>query len=240
MPVSRSPGPQHRTPVLNFDDCVLPLADTQGETFTLRFDLNPGELMMLHSEDDHHENALTHAVCGLLRPISGTATFLGRDWRELTPDRANALRGRIGVVFRRDNWIPYQPVLDSLILPRLHHTRQPVDAVCREATQWALRFGLPGLPRDLPAAVSARDRLAANLVRAFIGAPSLIVVENQSVALPAKLREVFINAIGEARERDAAVLWFAQDLSLCLDGTIPATRRLQLGGSGLRALETAA
>ena len=229
-----------RLPVVHFDDCVLPLPESPAETFLVDFSLHPGELVMFHNDDWHYEKAIVRAACGLLPPRSGRVSFQGRDWRTLSPDRANASRGRIGVVLRNESWIPYQSIMESLILPQLHHTRRPLDAICRDAVHWAGRFGLPGLPRDLPAAVGARDRRSANLVRAFIGSPSLIIIEHQPRALGLKQTESLINAIRDVRDRDAAVLWFSRDVAFCLDHTIPATRRLRHGGDALRPQEAAA
>jgi len=217
--------------LLGFHGCRLPLPGTHGESFTLDLALRAGELVMLHTEDMLHEAAVTQAACGLLRPLTGSVTFLGRGWRDLSPDRANASRGRIGVVFREAGWLPHLSLLENIILAQLHHTRRPTAAVTREAAQWASRFGLPGLPRDLPDRVAARDRDAANFVRAFLGSPSLIVIEQPTERLPAGFRQTLINAIRDVRERGGAVLWQTQDLALSLDKTIPATQRHRLGGT---------
>lgn len=223
--------------VLNFQECVLPLAGVNEETIALAGDIIKGDLIMLHVEDAYHEQTLVRAAGGLLSPASGRVRFLDQDWEEVLPDRANALRGRIGIIFRSDNWIPYQPIMQSMVLPQMHHTRRSEEDIYREASLWASRFGLPGLPGDLPASVTIRDRQCANLARAFIGNPSLILVEHQAEPLTPKILQTLVNSIREVRDRGAAVLWFTEDLSLGLDGKIPATRRLRLDGTVLRPLE---
>lgn len=226
--------------ILGFHDCHLQLPGAQGESFTLDLALRAGELAMLHAEDTLHEAAVTQAACGLLQPLTGSVTFLGRDWRGLSPDWANAARGRIGVTFREAGWLPHLSLLENIILAQLHHTRRPAETVAREAAQWAARFGLPGLPRDLPERVALRDREAANFVRAFLGRPSLIVIEQPTERLPAGFRQTLINAIRDARERGGAVLWLTQDLALSLDKAIPATQRLRLGEGRLAPQEAVA
>lgn len=217
--------------ILSFADCTVPLAGTAGETFTLDLVVQPGELCMLHFDDSLHEAAVSRAVSGLLEPLSGAVRFLGRDWHDLPPDLANASRGRIGVVFQDPSWIPYHSLMENILLPQLHHTHRPVDEIREEAARWALRFGLPGLPRDLPDDVSAGDRLCANLIRAFIGSPSLVVVEHQATPLPDGLLHTLVNAMRDLRERGAAVLWLTQDMALSLDETIPASQRHHFGGA---------
>lgn len=230
----------HRVPVLHFDGCVLPLTDAADETLSVDLAIAPTELVMVHTEDRFHEDAFVQAAGGITSPLSGTVRFLGNDWRRLMPDRSNAARGRIGIVFRNESWIPYLSVMESMILPQMHHTRRSFESVYNDAAHWASLFGLPGLPRDLPAATNIRDRQRAGLARAFIGGPALIVVEHQSRALSAPLLETLINAMRDVRERDGAVLWFSRDISFCLDPTIPATRRIRLDRDALRTLEPAA
>lgn len=228
------------SPVLHFDECVLPLTETDSETFTVQLTVDPGELVMVHTPDRFHEDALSRAASGLIAPLSGSVLFRGKNWRGLSPDRANAARGRIGVVFRNESWIPHQTILETLILPQLHHTHLPIEVICNDAARWASRFGLPGIPEDLPAAMTARDRQSANLARGFVGDPVLVIVEHQVRTPPVRLREALVNAIRDVRERNAAVLWFSRNVSLCLDSTLPATRRLRLGGDALTILEPAA
>lgn len=225
--------------VLRFDGCVLPLADAVGETFAVQLNVGPGELVMLHAQDRFHEDALVRAASGLIAPLAGSVQFLGRNWRQLSSDRANAARGRIGVVFRNESWTPHQTILETLILPQLHHTHAPIEEICNDAARWTSRFGLPGIPEDLPAALTARDRQSVNLARGFVGSPALVIVEHQVRTLSANLREALVNAIRDVREQNAAVLWFSRNVSLCLDPTLPATRRLRLGVDALTTLEPA-
>jgi phospholipid/cholesterol/gamma-HCH transport system ATP-binding protein len=226
-----SAGTREDTTILHFDACLLPLVDAAGEVFEVKLSLRPGDLVLLQIEDSHHEEAVSRAACGLLAPLEGRVTFLNRDWMGLAPDWSNATRGRIGVVFRQDNWIPYLSLMENIILPQLHHTRSPLGDICEEAAHWASHFGLPGLPRDLPAAASPQDRQAANLVRAFAGDPSLVIIEHLPAPPSAGLLQTLVNAIRDLRERGAAVLWLTQDMALNRNASIPATGRLRLGGS---------
>lgn len=229
-----SPNP---VATLAFQQCVLPLPDVDGESFALDLTVQGGDLVMLCLEDQHYQDAVSRAACGTLAPESGSVAFLGRDWRDLPPDIANACRGRIGTVFRDDRWLPRQSIMQSVLLPLLFHTRRPFDDISREATAWARRFGLPGLPQDRPDLVSPRDRLCANLVRALVLRPALMIIEHQEVAALSNLLQTMINAIRELREQGTAVLWLTQDMTFGLDRSIPATRRLRHAGAIGHALE---
>jgi phospholipid/cholesterol/gamma-HCH transport system ATP-binding protein len=224
------------TPVLQLDDVWLPLPDHQGPGVAVDLTLHSGELVLVQPGDEQHEQLLADLACGLVPPERGMVRFLGRAWSEATPDQANALRGRIGQVPRRGAWIPHLSLLDNLLLPQLYHTRRPYDEVRAEAARWAGWFGLAGLPTGRPADVPSAILQRAACIRAFLGAPSLIVVESLP-GLADGLLAPLVNAMRIARDRDAAVLWFVEDGAIYEDRSLPATGRLRLLGEALVPLE---
>ena len=128
-------------------------------------------------------------------------------------------------------------MLDNILLPQLHHTRRPYAEIRAEAARLASWFGLPGLPTGRPGDVPPAMLQRAACVRAFLGAPSLIVVESLADGLADGLLAPLINAMRVARDRDAAVLWFCQDAELYEDPSLPATRRLRLEDNARVPLE---
>jgi phospholipid/cholesterol/gamma-HCH transport system ATP-binding protein len=225
------------TAVLRFDDVWLALPDHHGVGVAVDVTLRAGDLVLIQPGDEQHEQALADVACGLVAPTRGTVRFLGRAWSDLAADQANALRGRIGHVMRRGAWIPYLSLLDNILLPQLHHTRRPYGEIRAEAARLASWFGLPGVPTGRPAETPPPILRRAACVRAFLGAPSLIVIETLEGGLGDGLLAPLINAMRIARDRDAAVLWFAQDADLHQDPSLPATSRLRLLGDALVPLE---
>jgi len=224
------------TPVLHLEEVWLALPDQQESGVAVNLTLCAGDLVLVQPGDEEHEHLLTDVACGLAWPARGTARFLGRAWSEVAPDQANALRGRIGQVLRRGAWIPHLSLLDNLLLPQLYHTRRPYAELRTEAACWATWFGLAGLPTgrsaDVPSAILTR----AACVRAFLGAPSLIIVESLP-DLADGLLAPLVNAMRVARDRGAAVMWFVQDAAIYGDRSLPASRRLRLLGDALVPME---
>ena len=225
------------TPVLQLDDVWLPLPDQHELGVAVDLTLCAGDLVLVQPADEQHEQLLADVACGLVPPARGTVRFLGRAWSEVPPDQANALRGRIGQVPRRGAWIPHLSLLDNLLLPQLYHTRRPYAEIRAEAARWAAWFGLAGLPTGRPGDVPSAILPRAACVRAFLGAPSLIVVESLS-GLNDGLLAPLVNAMRVMRDRDAAVLWFVQDAAIYADRNLPATGRLRLLGEALVPLES--
>ena len=223
--------------VLQFDDVRLSLDDQHGVGVAVNLTLNAGDLALVQPGDEQHEEMLADVACGLVPPERGAVRFLGRAWSDVPADQANALRGRIGHVVRRGAWIPYLSLLDNVLLPQMHHTRRPYAEICAEAARWAAWFGLPGLPTGRPGDVPAAIVQRAACVRAFLGAPSLIIIESLIGGLRDGLLAPLVNAMRVARDRDAAVLWFSRDADLYEDPSLPVTRRLRLQGDAIAPLE---
>jgi phospholipid/cholesterol/gamma-HCH transport system ATP-binding protein len=226
--------------VLQLDAVWLPLPDQPEVGIAVDLTASAGDLWLVQPGDEQHEQLLVDVACGLVPPARGTAHFLGRAWSEMPPDQANALRGRIGQVLRRGAWVPYLTLLENVLLPQLHHTRRPYAELLAEAARSAAWFGLAGLPTGRPADLSPAILQRAACVRAFLGAPSLIVIESLPGGLDQGLLAPLINAMRVARDRGAAVLWFVQDADLYDDRSLPATGRLRVLGDALVPLEAVA
>jgi phospholipid/cholesterol/gamma-HCH transport system ATP-binding protein len=222
--------------VLEFEQAWLPLADGDGAGLRVDLSVGQGDLVLIDPGDEVHERALADGVCGLVAPTGGAVRFLGRDWTEMPPDHANAMRGRIGHVFRVGEWVPYLSVEDNILLSPLHHTNRPRAEIRDEAARLAVQFGLPGLPVLLPGELSSRDRRRAAYIRAFLGTPDLIVIESPRIGLVVELMAPLINAIRKARDRNAAVLWFMHENRLWFEPSVPATGRVRLRGREIVAV----
>jgi hypothetical protein len=64
----------------------------------------------------------------------------------------------------------------------------------------------------------------------------LIILAGAAGNLSGGLLSPLINAMRAARDRDAAILWFAQSPDIFHDSTIPVTRRLRLGSHAMEAV----
>lgn len=227
-----------RQPVLEFSDASL--TDGAGvRTQPISLALLPGSLTLIDTGDTPHAVALADAAVGLRAPASGRVSFLGRDWREVTPLQANAMRGRIGHSFSAGNWLRGVDMLENILLPQLYHTRRHIDELCAEAARLAALFGLPGVPLGAPGQVAEGDLLRAACVRAFLGRPKLIVLEHLAREVLAAIVEPLINAVRAARDREAAVLWLTAERDVWSDPTIPADGWLRLRGGALHSVRRA-
>jgi phospholipid/cholesterol/gamma-HCH transport system ATP-binding protein len=173
-------------------------------------------------------------LCSGLAPLSsGRARFLGRDWRTIPQQHADALRGHIGRLFYQPLRADTPDVAARVLLARLHHTRIPEARLRAEAAELAPRFGLPGLPAGPARLLSEPDLLRAACVRAFVGRPHLVILELPVAAQQDELLPALLDVGAETRGRGASVIWLASAGPALRDRSVRPTHRLRLSDAGL-------
>src|SRR6185503_16825053 len=126
-------------------------------------------------------------------------------------------------------------VAARVLLARRHHTRIPEATVRAQATAWAHRFGLPGLPSGPARLLTEADLRRAACVRTFLGRPRLVILELAGVAQHGLLADL-LGTGAEVRSHGAAVMWLATAESMLRDRAIRPTHRLRLNDAGLSPL----
>ena len=219
---------EHRS-ILRFEKVkVFNEQGGSGETIDFEMSLFGGDLALINIERPRFGSILADACCGLYQAAEGSIFFLGKNWSALPSDTANALRGKIGRVFTFGNWINRLTLLENILLPQLHHTRRKFAALRDEAVHLAAQFGLPGLPMGLPDDVMRADHQRAACIRAFLGQPALILLEEPTFGVYPEVMPPRINAIRKARDRGSAVIWLTLEDQVWNDSLLPATHRYRL------------
>jgi phospholipid/cholesterol/gamma-HCH transport system ATP-binding protein len=214
--------------ILRFEDAVVVTDPDRGAASeAINLSVYGGDLVLIRFPRPELTARFADVCCGINRPIRGTAYFLGTDWQTLPPDQRNAMRGRIGRVFAAGNWIDHLPLIDNILIPQLHHTRRSADSIRNEAAALAELFGLPGLPSALPDSFAQGDLQRAACVRAFLGLPWLILLEEPTAGMGSNFLFALISAIRSVRNRGAAVIWMTGQDNVWNDSSIPAALRFQ-------------
>lgn len=226
--------------LLSMKAARIPLDLRYGEYATVSLQLQAGDLVLLDPGHPAAGSELADAASGLNLPTSGDIRFLGRSWIGLTPDAANALRGRIGRLFAGGGWLEHLSVLQNMLLQQLHHTRRERELLLSEATGLCQRLGLPGLPVGRPQQHNDAELRRAGCVRAFLGRPALIILE-EPIGAAGELLTPLLNLLLSALGRGAAVVWLTSVATVLRDPTIPARSRYRLiGGRLVELTEVAA
>jgi phospholipid/cholesterol/gamma-HCH transport system ATP-binding protein len=208
-------------------------AESRLASVTFDLSIMSGEFILIEAPDPLLAAEFADMCCGLLKMRNGSVHFLGRDWAAAGDDMAAAMRGHIGRLYGRQSWIGYLGTDVNIMWPQLHHTRRPEASLRETAAEVCRGFGLPGLPLDRPAALSDADLLRAGCVRAFLGEPQLVILDNGTLEELADLHAPLLNAIMAMRHRHAACVWLTKGGRIWQDRACPATNRLRLSERGL-------
>lgn len=224
--------------ILKFNEVTIE-SSTRYETglWNSSFEFNQGELLLVRIERENERLPLADATEGLVSPTQGSVMFLGEDWQRMSADHAAAQRGKIGRLFEDEGWISDLDVDQNIMLAQRHHTQRSEKDIMEEALDLARVFGLPGLPRGRPGSMRRWDLRKAACIRAFLGRPTFIILEQPERGVYADLMAPLVNAVQSARKRGTAVLWTVTDPKIWNHPGIRATTRARMFGSQLRAAE---
>ena len=201
-------------------------AGVSGAPVTLA--VAPGELVLVRGADLEGLTRFADLIEGLCVPASGRVSCLGVDWADCDPDRAASTRGRIGRVFAAGGWVSNLDVDENIGLRLRHHTRRSDDDIEQEAIGWASRFGFTELPRVRPSLLRADSRRRAEWVRAFLGSPALIMLEEPMAGVYDQYQSALLTAVAEVRTRGTAVVWLTTGSA---PGGLAVTGELVLDGA---------
>jgi phospholipid/cholesterol/gamma-HCH transport system ATP-binding protein len=221
------------TPVLELEATRVERDSELGVNAPMSLRLLPGECALIEAAADQQLPAFADLCSGLAELRSGRVRFLGRDWSSLPHSYAAALRSRIGRYFAAGGWLPFLNLETNILLPALHHTRRHRDELRREALALAEEFGLPGVPLGHPGELGATDLGRAALVRAFLGEPLLMLLEEPTEGPLEPLLPAVLNRAAMARDRGSAIVWLTRSRSPGDDPSFPRSQRLRLGDQGL-------
>lgn len=138
--------------------------------------LEQGELVCLLGVSGAGKTTLFHSLSGLERPEEGRVLLFGED--------VTGTPGKISYMLQRDLLLPHKKIPDNAALPLVIQ-----GAKAREARERALsyfpQFGLEGTEDKYPAQLSGGMRQRAALLRTFLGARGVALLDEPFSALDA-------------------------------------------------------
>ncbi len=220
--------------ILQFDAVTLDAAPPYEHALdSVSFALKAGELAAVRVPGPHVRLPLADAAEGLAEPAAGRVLFLGEDWALLPPGPAAAARGRVGRVFEDHGWASNLDADENVTVAQRFHTARTDGEIEQEAGALARKMGFADLPRMRPALMRPSELRRLEWVRAFLGEPRLVILENPARGVAEERVPALIEAVAGARARGAAVLWIEGETGGWLRAAEGATLRLELKGAAL-------
>ncbi|AOW50187.1 ABC transporter ATP-binding protein [Acetobacter ascendens] len=226
-------------PLLELNKAVPSFEDSGLPPVSFSMKLMPGECMIVEARDPSRATMFADLCSGMVELESGQVSFMGLDWANLQDRELNALRGRIGRITRRASWAEFMPTHLGIILQQLHHTTRSLDDLVAEAVRRSESFGLPGVPTVSPSLLSDTDLTRVSCVRAFMGQPHLLLLEDPLEGGPPELYNSFFSSVTEARDRGAGVIWLVRSNAVWQSYRQGITSTWRLADDGLVAVRMA-
>lgn len=138
--------------------------------------LDEGELVSLLGMSGAGKTTLFQILSGLEAPQAGRVLLGGRD--------VTGRPGQVSYMLQQDLLLPHKKVLDNVALPLVIRGEKP-KAAREKARPYLPQFGLEGAADKYPAQLSGGMRQRAALLRTFLGAREVALLDEPFSALDA-------------------------------------------------------
>lgn len=167
-----------------------------------------GEIVALIGRNGSGKSTLFKAVCGLLRPVSGSIRFHGRRIDALNAERI--LSEGIGYVPQRDRVFRSLTLDENLdIGGYLLRSRRALAE--RKRAVYARLPGLRAKARDVAGGLSGGQQQVLGVARALMLAPRLILLDEPSLGVDHKTLEILFDIIRQLRDEGVALFIIERD-----------------------------
>jgi putative ABC transport system ATP-binding protein len=173
-----------------------------AETVALRgasLDLRAGQVTSLVGRSGSGKSTLTLLIAGLALPSAGQVLLDGVDITRLDERERARLRARqVGIVFQRDNLIPFLTASENVALPIKLAGGQKAGARARDLLG---ELGLSKRLRHLPRQLSGGEVQRVAIAVALANEPKLLIGDELTGELDSKTAAQVLDVIGWAREK---------------------------------------
>ena len=163
-----------------------------------------GEFVSIVGPTGCGKSTLLNAVAGLLKPVAGSVSVLGRP--------LSGLCREAGYLFQQDAVMPWKTALDNVALG-LEVAGRPRDAARDEARTWLGKVGLARFVDRYPHQLSGGQRKRVGLAQVLIRHPKILLMDEPFGPLDAQTRQIMGNLLLDLWAADRkAVLFVTHDL----------------------------
>ena len=153
----------------------------------------------------------------LLDPIDAGQILLDGDDISARGVDANDIRRRIGIVFQSFNLFPHMTVLDNVTLgPRRAQGVEKRNAETR-AVELLERFGLGDKVHEYPNRISGGQNQRAAIVRALMGEPEILLLDEVTSALDPELVGEVLAVIRDLADRGLTMVLATHEMGFARD-----------------------
>ncbi len=190
---------------------VKNISKTFGDLHTLddiSIHLKENELVVLLGPSGCGKSTLFHIIAGLTKPDSGSVYIDGENWTGKT--------GRVGYMQQKDLLLPSKNILTNVAIPLLLRKVSPKSAYAL-AKKHFRNFGLEGFEQHYPRQLSGGMKQRAALLRTFLFAQDILLLDEPFAALDAiNRRKMHLWLKDLRKEHQSSILYITHDIEEAL------------------------
>ena len=170
--------------------------------------VHAGEFVLIIGPSGCGKSTLFNIIAGLVKPGQGTVFIDGHDWTGKT--------GRISYMQQKDLLLPSRNILDNVSIPLLLKGMSKKEAR-QQAASYLEDFGLKGFANYYPRQLSGGMRQRAALLRTYLQASDILLLDEPFAALDAINRRNMQLWLKELCNRyQSSVLFITHDIEEAL------------------------
>ncbi len=175
------------------------------------FEVKAGELVLLIGPSGSGKSTLLSLIAALQKPTKGEVIVAGEQVSMLPEDFAALYRRhKVGFIFQKFNLIPTLSVIENVVTPLLPE-KLDETTLHAKATKVMEEFNIAHKARERAKNLSGGEQQRTAIARALVNDPPLILADEPTANLDAKLSENFINFLRRIKSEGKTVVVATHD-----------------------------
>ena len=167
-------------------------------------EVRKSDKLLILGQSGAGKTTLLHLLSGLLSLQSGSLVIKGVALSQLSGRQLDAFRGReIGIIFQKPHFVASLTILENVLLAQ-SLANVPKDR--NRATALLEKLNIGQLAAKRPHQLSVGEQQRANIARAFINKPSIVLADEPTSALDDINCNEVISLMNNAAESEGATL----------------------------------
>jgi len=195
--------------MIRLNDISVQYAKKKSDVFALQnvnIEIKQGELLAITGASGSGKSTLLGILGGLHRAYKGEYYFHGDLVGDFDGKKMSQFRGeRLGFIFQNFCLLPHLNVLDNVLLPTEHITKDK-HSLKDKALELLDRVGISDLASRLPTQISGGQAQRVAIARALIRSPQIILADEPTGNLDDQSAEQIINLLRELCEQGSTLV----------------------------------
>lgn len=172
----------HRKETIAVDNLVQTLS---GQEILRGFSLKvyQGETLVLLGRSGGGKSVFLRHLIGLMKPVSGSITYEGKDIADLAEREMAPIRRSIGMLFQNGALFDSMNVGDNIAFPLREHGATDETLIARKVDEALDMVNLAGQQEKMPVNLSGGMRKRVALARALISEPRCMLYDEPTAGL---------------------------------------------------------